>query len=516
MSERDLLVRDGAPHQLSEAGRGLGHVAPGLVRRTQDNLERRSPGTAYGRRGWLIRRLLLFADIVGLALAFAIAQLAFGRSGGRVEDGIEYLLFLGTLPVWIIAAKLYGLYDNDEERTDHATTDEVITLFHFITVGTWILFSATWITHIAAPAPVKLASFWVAAIVLVGIGRSVARAAARRTSAYLQNTVIVGVGRVEQLIARKLLKHPEYGINLLGFLGERSPSGDLGRFRILDSPRNIRSVVESLDVERVIVAFPDQDAEETLELVRELQGMDVQVDVVPRLYEVVGPGVSMHAVEGLPMIGLPPFRLARSSALLKRLLDLGTAALGLVLLAPLFAVIAVAIKLDSRGPVFFRQTRRGVRSELFRLFKFRTMVADAELRKAEVAHLNKHVAEGGDPRMFKIEHDPRVTRVGRLLRRYMLDELPQLINVLVGTMSLVGPRPLILEEDQYVDGWARKRLELKPGMTGLWQVLGRQAISFDEMVKLDYVYVTTWSLGNDFRLLLRTLPLVLKGEGGSY
>jgi lipopolysaccharide/colanic/teichoic acid biosynthesis glycosyltransferase len=181
-----------------------------------------------------------------------------------------------------------------------------------------------------------------------------------------------------------------------------------------------------------------------------------------------------------------------------------------------FAVVAALIKLDSRGPVFFRQVRMGGGGQRFRMFKFRTMVADAEARKAELRHLNKHTEPGSDPRMFKIPDDPRVTRVGRFLRRSSLDELPQLLNVLRGEMSLVGPRPLILEEDRHVDDWARKRLDLKPGMTGLWQVLGRSDIPFDEMVKLDYLYVTTWSLWQDFRLLFRTIPLVVLAKRGSY
>jgi lipopolysaccharide/colanic/teichoic acid biosynthesis glycosyltransferase len=150
------------------------------------------------------------------------------------------------------------------------------------------------------------------------------------------------------------------------------------------------------------------------------------------------------------------------------------------------------------------------------MYKFRTMVADAEERKGEFAHLNRHARRDSDSRMFKIWNDPRTTRVGRFLRLASLDELPQLVNVLKGEMSLVGPRPLIPEEDSFVNGWARKRLDLKPGMTGLWQVLGRNEIPFDEMVKLDYLYVTSWSLWNDCRLLFRTIPLVLNGQGGRY
>jgi lipopolysaccharide/colanic/teichoic acid biosynthesis glycosyltransferase len=196
--------------------------------------------------------------------------------------------------------------------------------------------------------------------------------------------------------------------------------------------------------------------------------------------------------------------------------DVTLAAAGLVVLAPLFGVIACLIKLDSPGPVFFRQTRMGGGGNRFRIFKFRSMAIDAEDLKTQLVHLNKHAQPGSDPRMFKIPDDPRITRIGRFLRRSSLDEFPQLINVLKGEMSLVGPRPLILDEDRHVDEWARKRLDLRPGMTGLWQVLGRSDIAFDEMLKLDYLYVTTWSLWQDFRLLFRTIPLVVHAKSGSY
>jgi lipopolysaccharide/colanic/teichoic acid biosynthesis glycosyltransferase len=196
--------------------------------------------------------------------------------------------------------------------------------------------------------------------------------------------------------------------------------------------------------------------------------------------------------------------------LLKRSLDLTAATLGCFLLAPIFLVVAVLIKLDSRGPVFFRQVRMGAGNKPFRVYKFRTMVADAEKLKPEIAHLNMH--SGGDARMFKAPEDPRITRVGRFLRRWRIDELPQLLNVLLGRMSLVGPRPLILEEDQHVENWARRRLDLKPGITGLWQVLGASDIPFEEMTKLDYLYVTNWSLREDLRLILLTLPALTRAR----
>ena len=203
-------------------------------------------------------------------------------------------------------------------------------------------------------------------------------------------------------------------------------------------------------------------------------------------------------------------RLSNSSRILKRSFDVVGATAGLVLLSPLLLVTALAIKLDSRGPVFFRQVRMGEDEKTFRIYKFRTMVVDADTRKDEVAHLNMH--RNGDPRMFKVPLDPRVTRVGAFLRRSRIDELPQLINVLNGEMSLVGPRPLILDEDRFVERWARRRLSLRPGITGLWQVLGASDIPFEEMTKLDYLYVTNWSLREDVRLIMRTIPSLARGR----
>ena len=470
-------------------------------------------------RGWLIRRLLLLADIFGLVAAFAIAESLFGpvpasRSYDAVDQFNESLLFLATLPVWVLVAKLYRLYDRDEERTDHSTADDVVAVFHLVTVGVWLFLAAAWITHLVRPTFPKLLTFWILAIVLVTCARGAARALARRDKSYVQTAIIVGGDATGRLIARKLRRHPEYGVKPIGFVDSCAPrvAPTPDDLPLLGCPEDVPQLVESLDVDRVIVAFSQNSYRRTLNLIRSLKDYWVHVDVVPRLFELIGPGVDIHSVEGMPLVGLTPFRLSRSSQFVKRAADVTVALVALVVLAPLFALIAVVIKLDSPGPVFFRQLRMGSGGETFRIFKFRTMTADADERKAELAHLNKHVRNGGDPRMFKIEGDPRVTRSGRVLRRYMLDELPQLVNVLGGKMSLVGPRPLILDEDRHVDGWARKRLDLKPGMTGLWQVLGRSDIPFDEMVKLDYVYVTSWSLWNDIRLLLRTIPLVARGE----
>jgi len=486
--------------------------------RTLEILERRRKTAIVRRRGWVVRRMLLLADLLGLLSAFALAELlsASGAAWDRFDRLDEILIFLGTLPGWIIMMKLYGLYEHDEERTDHSTADDLTGVFHVLCVGVLVFFAATWLTGFADPSTPKLLLFLILAVGLVTAGRVLARTLARRTVAYLQNTVIVGAGDVGQLIAKKLLQHPEYGINLVGFIDTepKERRDDLEHLTLLGPPNRLPGIIRLFDVERVILAFSRDSHERSLELIRSLKDLNVQIDVVPRLYEMIAPGVGVHTVEGLPLIGLPSFNLSPSSQLLKRAMDVLLSAAGLILLTPFFLVIGLAIKLDSPGPVFFRQWRMGKGDKQFRIIKFRTMGVDADARKAELTHLNRHAA--GDARMFKVANDPRMTRVGRFLRRYALDELPQLINVVVGEMSLVGPRPLILMEDEHVSEWARNRLNLKPGITGLWQVHGANAIPFDEMVRLDYLYVMGWSLKNDMRLLARTVPQVLRGARTPY
>jgi exopolysaccharide biosynthesis polyprenyl glycosylphosphotransferase len=488
-------------------------VLDALDERTARILEKRRERGMRGR-GWLVRRALLIADLMGLLLAFLVAQRLHPNEAvatNRYDAFVELFLFLLSLPCFVVAAKLYGLYDKDEERTDHSTTDDFSGVFHLVTVGTWTLYAILYFTHWADPTFPKLFTFWLLAVALVTLFRVAARAYCRRQISYLQNTIIVGAGDVGQTVARKLLKHHEYGINLVGFVDAepKTREEDLEHLSVLGAPEDLPVLARLLDVERVIVAFSSDGHDEILDLIRKLNELNVQVDVVPRYFEVLSPSVGVHTVEGLPMLGLPAVRLSNSSKLLKRTVDAVGAGLGLLLLAPFLLLVALIIKRDSPGPVFFRQVRMGSNGESFEIFKFRTMVVDADQRKYEVAHLNKHL--GDDPRMFKIDGDPRVTRVGAWLRRTSIDELAQLINVLRGEMSLVGPRPLILEEHRFVDEWATRRLDLRPGITGLWQVLGRDDIGFEEMVKLDYLYVTTWSLLGDLKLMFRTLPALSRG-----
>ena len=464
----------------------------------------------YRRRGWLVRRALLTADVVGLLAAFITTEAVVPGQGSPVNAVSatgEYLMFFATLPIWVVAAKLYGLYDRDEERTNHSTADDFAGVFQLMTINIWLVRVAAYLVGFGHPDFRKLLVFWMLAITFVPLGRATGRAVCRRHPGYTQNTLIVGLDELSQGLAERIARHPEYGLNVVGFVSADEDREGFVLGRVLGGVEDLPQLVSRFEVERVVVA---SDSHGDADFIRDLNDTGVQVDVVPRFHEVISGDIDIHMVEGIPVIGVRGFDLSRSSALMKRGMDIVGASVGLIILSPLFALVALAIKLDSAGPVFFRQVRAGARGQQFHIMKFRTMRNDAEERKREFAHLSKHSTDRART-MFKITDDPRITRVGMLLRRSSIDELPQLWNVLRGEMSLVGPRPLILEEHAQVRDWETKRLGLRPGMTGLWQVLGRDEIPFVEMVRLDYVYVTSWSLGGDFRLLLRTLPVLIRG-----
>jgi exopolysaccharide biosynthesis polyprenyl glycosylphosphotransferase len=473
------------------------------------------------RRGWLVRRMLVLADLIGLALAFLTVELLFAPaveagSSVRMKD---FLLSLISLPLWIVIAKIYRLYDQDEERTHHSTSDDIVGVFHVVTIGTWVTFVALTVTGYADPSLGKAIGLWVFAILFIVLARTVARTICRRNPLYLQNTLIVGAGDIGQRVARKLLRHPEYGFNLVGFVDSKPKErhADLGHLALLGPPSLLEELVSAYDIERVVVAFSNDTDDETLAAVRALNDLEIQVDVVPRLFELVGASAKIDTLEGLPLVELPPLRLPRSSRLLKRAVDLIGASIGLLLTAPLFAFFAVAIKLDSRGPVFFRQERLGKDQRTFTTLKFRTMRVgvDTEVHRHYIkTTMHADQAANGNG-LYKLERLDAVTRVGRWLRATSLDELPQLINVFRGDMSLVGPRPCIPYETEYFRPHHFERFLVPAGLTGLWQVTARAHSTFGEALDMDVAYVRGWSLGLDLRLLCRTPLTVLARRGAA-
>ncbi len=462
------------------------------------------PGTrAHRTRDAIFRRLLGLSDVLAGYGALAMAILLLPGDATRPARWAPAVILIA--PFIVLASKAFGLYDHDQHRIHKTTVDEAPGLLQLA-----VLYALTvWISELVL-VDGRLTRAQVFALVFADLGltmlfRACARALALRMTA-VERCLVVGHDSDANRVRLKLAGCG--GINAL-IVGRVCVGPDNGcRPAALGQADDLPTLIREHRVERVIVAPDGHDEDEILDCIRLVKALGVKVSVLPRLLEVVGSSSVFDDLHGMTLLGVRQYGLSKSSELLKRIADTTGASLGLVVLAPLFVILAVAIRLDSRGPALFRQSRIGRRGEQFWMIKFRSMMQGADALKDDVRGLN-HV-EGG---LFKIDGDPRITRVGGFLRRTSLDELPQLFNVLKGDMSLVGPRPLVQDEDVLIEGWERRRLAVKPGITGLWQIFGSSRIPKDEMVKIDYLYGANWSIWLDLKILIRTVPYVLGRRG---
>jgi exopolysaccharide biosynthesis polyprenyl glycosylphosphotransferase len=461
-----------------------------------------------------VRRALVGSDLIGLSIAFVACVLAFGlsASGDHARPEFEFGVFFVSLPLWILIASLNGLYKNDEWRVGHSTVDDFVGVVQTVTLGAWVFFMGCWVTGISYPRPGKLIAFWLIATLTVTATRSFARAWCRRAPGYVQRALVLGGGDVGQLVARKLRQHPEYGIDLVGMVDDdpKERRSDLTDLRLFGTASELPKLVADLDIDRVMIAFSNISDARTADTVRGLRDQGVQVDIIPRLYELLSPRVDVHTVEGLPLICLPPIRPSRSALGAKRMLDVVGAALGLLLVSPAFLFFAWKVHRSSLGPVFFRQTRLGENMREFTALKFRTMVVgvDESKHRDYIASIMTSRAALGENGVYKLERTNEITPFGRWLRKTSLDELPQLINILRGDMSLVGPRPCLRYETEFFQPHQFERFLTPAGLTGLWQVTARAYATFGEALDMDVNYVRGWSFGLDLRLIFLT-PIAL-------
>jgi exopolysaccharide biosynthesis polyprenyl glycosylphosphotransferase len=457
--------------------------------------------TASRLRDSFFRRALLTADAFAIATAFVLTM---GLSSRSLQ--LTWASVLG-LPILLVCAKISGLYDRDEALLRKTTLDEAPKLFQVATLCALVSWLAGGLI-VAGTLDRREALFlWLALAVLLILMRTLARAIALRVTPE-ERCLFIGDETSASTIRAKLSGHAGIRAKLVAHLDLDKIEPWSADARSASKLADVRELARQLDIHRAIVAPSSADAGEVLNLVRTLKAVGVRVSILPRLLEVVGSTVEFDDLHGVTVMGIRRFELTRSSAAVKRGFDLACASIGLLAVSPLLIVATVAIKLDSHGPVFFRQMRVGRYGARFHILKFRTMVPEAEAMKGAL-HDRNEAKEG----LFKIQDDPRITRVGRFLRKTALDEMPQLLNVLKGEMSLVGPRPLIVEEDMRVQGWHRRRLELTPGMTGHWQILGPSRVPLSEMVAIDYLYVANWSLWTDMKILMRTVPYVMGRKG---
>jgi len=461
------------PRQRVRADDADEHALPSLLRRESQR-----------------RRLLAAGDVLAATAALTLVLVLLGQS----RSGIA---ILAGMPLVVVLFKIAGLYDRDQLRIVRSTLDEAPALVQLtglyaltVTILEPVLF-----THSLGGDAV--AALWGFSFIGIVGARTAVRALDGRGAA-VERCLVIGEGSRAERVREKVASSGARSTVVATLPLHDDDINEIG------SLESLRIIVRDLHIHRIIIAPTTADAGGVIELIRLAKAAGVRVSVLPRMLEVVGSSVELEDVDGLTVLGVRPFGLSRSSRALKRAFDLVAVSIGVLAVAPIVAVVALAIRLDSKGPILFRQVRVGRDGRHFHIFKFRSMVIGAEAQKES---LRDHSEVGEE--MFKIAEDPRVTRVGSILRRTSLDELPQLLNVLRGEMSLVGPRPLVIDEDALVFGLDRSRLHLTPGMTGPWQILGTR-VPMQEMVGIDYLYVASWSLWGDLKVLLRTVRHVLR------
>jgi len=466
----------------------------------------------------LASTLMALMDVVLINLAFAAAywvryDLQWFRSvdpayNAPFRDYIPFALVLTAL--LMIAYKLGGVYDQPRSAS---WLDEVYALFGGTTTGILITMAITfWFQPLVYS---RLMFLWagVIIVVLLSLGRLIKRwvwESRMRRGLGVDRLLIVGAGEVGRRLMRNIVAQPEWGYQVIGFVDDDPEKNrtDIGRFKALGEINNLPHVIQEEAIDEVIITLPWMHHRKILGIMRQCERERVRARIVPDLFQLALSRVDIEDLSGIPIIGVKEVSITGWNLALKRASDIVVSLAGLILLSPLLLLISVGIKLDSPGPALFKQTRVGKGERRFVFYKFRSMRQGAEGERHRLADRDEVVGV-----TFKIRDDPRCTRVGRLLRRTSIDELPQLYNVLRGEMSLVGPRPALPSEVERYQEWHRRRLEISPGITGLWQVSGRSQLTFDEMCLLDIYYLENWSPLLDLKIALKTFPAVLAGRG---
>jgi exopolysaccharide biosynthesis polyprenyl glycosylphosphotransferase len=452
------------------------------------------------RRGAMLRRLLAMGDWAAL-----LGSLCLVTATTSSTDVATLFWAVLVSPAWILVVKLHGLYDNDHRRIRHSTLDELSSLVSASVLGTLVLDGLLALSPAGPLSPASAIAVGFFALLGSFVARGVLRFLWHRLTG-LAAGVVIGPAAAVDMVARRVSTHPETRLLLVGYLSQGEETAS--ELPCLGTIADISKVAREYEIERVVVTELDMSEPAAERLIEECKEAGLALTFLPQHYGLLGPGIELNRLAELPVLDFRFSDPSRSTVAMKRTMDVAVSGALLALLSPVLLAISIAILLDSGRPVFFRQRRAGMEGEPFTMVKFRTMVPDAEERLPELIDL-----ENLEQPAFKIPSDPRVTPSGRTLRRFSADELPQLINVLRGDMSLVGPRP---EEESVValyDERQRGRLAIKPGLTGPMQVYGRSDLTFEERLAMERDYLDNLSIAGDLAILLRTPRAVVRGEG---
>lgn len=464
--------------------------------------------------------LLVLADAVAIVASGLLATwLYFGDLSTSVSFenetvGVTFVqMMLLITPVWLVFLWLGGLYDLDRLQWG---LGELGSITRALSLGVVTMIVGTFFLQMPGLSRVWTLLWWILAVIFVVVGRAILRAASSRSYRHGRNlrpTLVVGSNAEAADIVRLVRTRPESGLGLVGYLASsQAEAFEQGRglpeIPCVGSARAVADVAGERKIDTVLIAGSAFDHDVLARMIAELRAADVDVHISAGLFEVLTSRVFVNEIAGVPLITIKGISLSRGNLTTKRLFDLGVAGGTIIIGLPLWLVLGVAIKTTSPGKVFYRQPRIGRQGRPFEMYKFRSMYSDADERLAALLEDN----EATGP-IFKMRDDPRVTPIGRWMRKLSLDEFPQLINVIKGEMSLVGPRPPLPREVDEYTAYSWRRLEVVPGMTGLWQVSGRSTLTFEEMVRLDLFYIENWSVGLDVTLLFRTIPAVVTSRG---
>jgi len=464
-----------------------------------------------------IRTITIISDLVLINLAFFLAYLARYRWEWLLQTAFDEP-YVNYLPQQIILTALLSLTFTQsgvwQQRRGEFWIDEVSRIIYATAAGIALMMAVTFFFQ---PSPFsRLMLFWALLfiVLIVGLARLIRRfilALLYQRDIQVDRVLVIGSGEAGRGVIRTLLARPDLGFRAVGYLDDRTGENNIGLGRIphLGSWDELERVLQKhVDLHAVFIVLPGEMNHEILSLLRVCQTHNIQAHVVPDLLQLSLNRVEFNNMAGIPMLSAREVGISRFQQLLKRMLDLALVVTGSVPALLAMGLIALAIKLDSPGPVIYSAERVGKHGKRFKMYKFRSMVRGAEQQKDALVHLNE-----ADGPIFKIKDDPRLTRIGRILRHLSLDELPQIYNVFLGNMSLVGPRPPLPEEVAQYKPWHMQRLSVIGGITGLWQVSGRSNLTFDELCLLDIYYIENWSLALDIRILLQTIPHSLFGRG---
>jgi exopolysaccharide biosynthesis polyprenyl glycosylphosphotransferase len=465
----------------------------------------------------LLRHLFFIIDLAITGLSFILAyQLRLILYYRDILDPIgpfykHLWLLVGVMGIWPVLLKYYGGYEPLRRKT---FGEHIVLLFKVNFLGMFIVALYSFLAREYFSRLIFISFILLNFISLVGI-RIIATIILRKIRLNGHNCrhiLIIGTGARAQKLEELFNSHPYWGIKVLGYLDDAPREDDAKRLgsRIIGKLDDLPKILDTMVVDEVIIALPRSWLHRLDDLVYTCEEAGVDITIRADLFNTSIAQTHFTKFLGIPILNYTTAPSQEMALVAKRIFDIVGSSLLLLLTAPLFFLISLAIKLTSPGPILFKQIRVGLHGRIFYLYKFRSMVVDAEKKLEEFRHLN----EVSGP-VFKIKNDPRVTPIGRLIRKFSLDELPQLINVLKGDMSLVGPRPPIPDEVAQYERWQRRRLSMRPGITCIWQVNGRNKISFEEWMKMDLQYIDNWSLNLDFKLLLKTVPAVLTGNGAS-